>query len=193
MTIDPFALDKAPYGEPLSLTVGRSAQWRRAIDIDNSLYSLKYVLRLFDPTEDEIDYSIDMEFVSDGIYGADVAAADISDWTASRYYWDLVVVRTSDSAEKIVDSGEIYVWDGDSDRRSHAEIMIGKIESILQNRADNDVETYTIKSRSITKMSAAELVKWRDYYIREMENRPMAEGIFAVNKPKKDTVRVRFL
>lgn len=193
MTIDPFALDKAPYGEPLSLTIGRSAQWRRAIDIDNSLYSLKYVLRLFDPTEAAVDYSIDMDFVSDGVYGADVAAADIASWTASRYYWDLVVVRASDSAEKIVDSGEIYVWDGDSDRRSHAEIMIGKIESILQNRADNDVETYTIKSRSITKMSAAELVKWRDHYIREMENRPMAEGIFAVNKPKKDTVRVRFL
>lgn len=190
--IDPFALDEAPFGEPLSLVIGQSAQWRREVNIDSSLFTLRYVLRKFEADETPVDYSITMDHVSGSEFAADVEPSDIETWDAGRYYWDLMVVRNSDDRTKPIGTGEIHIFSSTTDRRSHAEIMVLKIESILQNRADNDVESYTIKSRSITKMSAKELRDWRDYYIREIENRPLDAGLFAVDGPKKDTLRVRF-
>tara|TARA_Y100000310_G_scaffold307942_1_gene350549 strand:+ start:2900 stop:3481 length:582 start_codon:yes stop_codon:yes gene_type:complete len=190
--IDPFALDEAPFGEPLSLVLGKSEQWRREINIDSGAHTLKYVLRHYEPSNVVIDYSITMTPVTSGEFAADVEPSDISGWAEGRYFWDLVVVRTSDDRSKVIETGEIRIFGTSADRRSHAEIMVAKIESILQNRADNDVESYTIKSRSITKMSAKELRDWRDYYIREIENRPANAGLFAVDGPKKDTLRVRF-
>lgn len=189
--IDPFALDEAPFGEPLSLVIGQSAQWRREINIDSGAYTLKYALRKYGHGGG-IDYQITMSHVSGAEFAADVEPADIASWHPERYYWDLIVVRNSDDRSKVIDTGEIYVFGDTDDRRSHAEIMVAKIESVLQGRADNDVESYTIKSRSITKMSAKELRDWRDYYIREIENRPANAGLFAVDGPKKDTLRVRF-
>ena len=190
--VDPFAVNEAPFGEPLSLVIGQSAQWQREINIDSDLFSLAYVLRHYTPSVDVIDYSIDMSAVKTGVFGADVEPTDIAGWTAGRYYWDLVVTRTSDSRTKIVEVGEIYIFGSDTDRRSHAEIMVGKIESILQNRADNDVESYTIKSRSISKMSIAELRQWRDYYVREVNSQTPDVNLFKVDAPKKNTLRVRF-
>lgn len=190
--IDPFALDEAPYGEPLSLVIGQSTQWRRSINIDGAIHTLRYVLRHYAPSGVSIDYSIDMVSVSDGVFAADVSAANISGWSEGRYFWDLVVVRTSDDRSTIIETGEIRVFDSSAERRSHAEIMVGKIESVLEGRADADVESYTIKSRSITKMAVKELREWRDYYVREIKNQPADAGLFAAATPSRDTLRVRF-
>lgn len=190
--INPFAIDEAPFGEPLSIVIGQSTQWRRKINIDNSLFNLNYMLRHYNPSPDDINYSIPMMSVEDGIFAVDQTELMVADWTADRYFWDLVVGQISDSRTKIIESGEIHVFGSTSDRRSHAAVMVAKIEGILGNRADNDVESYTIKSRSITKMSAKELMNWRDYYLREVSNQSANAGIFAINAPKNNTLRVRF-
>lgn len=190
--IDPFALNEASFGEPLSLVIGQSTQWRREINIDGSLFGLRYDLRHYTPSEAVIDYSIPMSSVGTSEFAADIEPDDISGWTEGRYFWDLVVVRISDDRTKVIETGEIRVFGNSTDRRSHAEVMISKIEGVLQGRADSDVESYTIKSRSITKMSAKELRDWRDYYIREINNQPAEKGLFAVDGPKKNTLRVRF-
>lgn len=196
--IDPFDVSKSPLGEPLGIVTGGSAQWRREIDIDDTLHTLQYVTRRFDPTEagDSEDLTaqvISMTNVDGSCWGVDILAADTTDWVNGRFFWDLVVTRTSDSRTKVIDTGEFYVFGSDDDRRSHAQVMIGKIESILQGRADNDVESYSIKSRSITKMGVSDLRKWRDYYIRELEaQQPMDAGVFRSREPNKTTLRVRF-
>lgn len=95
---------------------------------------------------------------------------------------DLIVTRLSDGAEALVRTICIRFFSADADRRSHAQIMVAKIESILENRADSDVETYTIKSRSITKMSVKELMDWREYYLGE-----------AARGSGRNTVRVGFV
>lgn len=190
--IDPFALDETSVGEPLSLVKGQSTQWRRNINIDDTLFTVSYVLRHYVPSAVVIDYEIVMVSVASGVFAADIEPSDVTDWIAGRYYWDMVVTRISDSRTKVVETGEFRVFDTATDRRSHAEVMVSKIEGVLENRADNDVESYTIKSRSITKMSASELRQWRDYYLREIANQPANGGIFKQDGPKKNTLRVRF-
>jgi hypothetical protein len=46
--------------------------------------------------------------------------------------------------------------------------MLEKIQSLLEGRADNDVEEYSIGNRSLTKLSITDLMKWRDYYRSEV-------------------------
>ena len=42
-----------------------------------------------------------------------------------------------------------------------------QIESLLSGKADADVSNYSINNRSLTKMSVAELIQFRDYYKAE--------------------------
>ena len=78
-----------------------------------------------------------------------------------------------------------------SDPRTHAEIMVDKIESILQGRADSDVANYSIKDRSLTKLSISELLQWRDYYRLEFRKEKTAQ-LIAKGETTGVTVKVRF-
>lgn len=195
---DPFDLNSAPVGEPLSIVVGASTQWRREIDIDPVLFEMEYRLRRFNPTEaaqgeDLSSNVISLDHVDGSAWGADVLSATTTGWPAGRFFWDLVVTRISDSRTKVIDTGDFYVFGSSDDRRSHAQIMIAKIESILNGRADDDVESYSIKTRSITKMDVSELREWRDYYLRELSNEPQIDGgIFRSRGPNPSTLKVRF-
>ena len=80
-----------------------------------------------------------------------------------------------------------------SERLHHAQLMLDKIESLLLGKADDDVASYTIKSRSINKMSPEELRQWREYYRREVANVSAATpGLFAQPVTNPSTLRVRF-
>ena len=75
--------------------------------------------------------------------------------------------------ELILETGKITVKDNyfgsTGDTRSHAKVMLDKIESILENRADADVSSYSIQGRSLSKISINELLQWRDYYKAEYQ------------------------
>jgi hypothetical protein len=123
--------------------------------------------------------------VVDGVWSFTLTGATTVGWTYGPHTWDLSVVRLSDSEKAIVASGYINFLRAADDRRSTSEIMLSKIESILLGRADSDVESYTIGSRSISKIPLDELMKWRDYYRSEV-SREQAGG-------KTPTLRVRFI
>lgn len=193
--IDPFELKSAPLGEPMSIVIGQSHQWRRTIDIDSTDYTLQYVMRRYIPDTSAFDQTIDMTGadLTSGVWGVDIAPADISDFDDGRFFWDLLVTRVSDSRSKVIDCGEMTVFADDADRRTHAQLMLDKIESLLLGKADDDVASYTIKSRSINKMSPDELRNWREYYRREVANVAAATpGIFDQPRTNPSTLRVRF-
>jgi hypothetical protein len=78
-----------------------------------------------------------------------------------------------------------------ADPRIHAEIMIDKIQSILEGKADADVSSYSIAGRSITKMTFDELMAARDRYRAELtkhENRELLKR----GKSNGSTIKVRF-
>ena len=111
-----------------------------------------------------------------------------------HHHWQLEVTRTSDSERIVIQTGSwdiITDLDNNVDPRSHAEIMVDKIETVLQGRADADVLSYSINGRSLSKIPPQELVEWRDYYKREaaMEHR---HDHIKNGKATSATVKVRF-
>ena len=80
-------------------------------------------------------------------------------YTTGDYFWVLKVTQSSDSEELILETGKITVKDNyfgsTGDTRSHAKIMLDKIESILEGRADADVSSYSIQGRSLSKIGIA--------------------------------------
>lgn len=184
MTTDPFNPLSAPSTEPESIVLNTFVTWHRVLDYDPTLFSVKYVFR----TTGHSHHDLAGVFISGSAWGFTITAAVSATWGASgEHTWDMVVTRLSDSAETIVQSGSINFFDTTSDRRDHAEVMLAKINSILEGRADSDVESYTIKDRSITKMSIKELTEWRNHYLAEIGQRPDNRG------GRKNTLKVRFV
>jgi len=79
-----------------------------------------------------------------------------------------------------------------ADNRSHATIMVQKIQSLLEGKADKDVTSYSIQGRSISKMSITELTDWRDYYRKEVVKERQAADL-AAGKKTGSTIKARFL
>ena len=189
MTTDPFDTSLTMTTEPESLLIGSYQAWRRLLDYSSDTFSLAYRLTpigggtvrtvsgTFDDTTDWWVFT--------------VGVSDMTGWDAGSYRWDLRLTRLSDSEVMDLSTGILQIYGTSEDRRTHAEIMVQKIESLLSGRADHDVESYSIKSRQITKMSAAELRQWRDYYVAEVARSGGSSN--GVPAPKKNTVRVRWI
>lgn len=169
-----FDSDNSPKTEPSEIVAGDLLQWRRTDldDYDNSLYTLKYSARLSGTGATEIEITATADGASDFLVSE--ASATTAAYTKGIYYWQAYITRDSDSERILIDTGQWTVVanrDADTDDpRSHAKIMLDKIESILEGRADSDVNNYAIGSRSITKMSVDELQKWRSHYRAEYQS-----------------------
>lgn len=185
----------SPTQEPIEVVVGDFIQWRRTdlgADYPNNLYTATYIARITGGGANEIT-------LAGTAYGLDylfsVSSAVSADFVPGYYHWQLEMVRNSDSERIVVDRGTFTaIADLDvnnADPRTHAEIMIDKIEARLESRADVDVSNYSINGRSLVKMSIEELLKWRDYYRAEftMEKRKQRARR---GQPTGASVKVRF-
>lgn len=191
-----FDTDNAPTSEPSEFTVGSLVQWKRAdlaADYPPASYDLIYKARLRGGNNPEI--SVTATNLS-GVFLATLSSATTATAVPGEYYWQAEIERKSDNARIKVASGQ---WDvlpdldqTGADPRSHAEIMLDKIQSLLEGRADKDVASYSIQGRSISKMSIADLLQWRDYYRKEV-NSERRDNLIALGKPTKTTMKVRFL
>ena len=87
-------------------------------------------------------------------------------------YTYIVFITDSSSNRVTIDEGKLQILENlettsTTELRSHAKILLDKIESLLSGKADADVSNYSINNRSLTKMSVAELIQFRDYYKAE--------------------------
>ena len=161
-----------PEKEPITIYKGETVVWNRKdlTDYPVGSYAMSWTARLesnggtaFSATVTEVEdyYKFTLDNSATGGY------------TTGDYFWVLKVTQSSDSEELIIDTGKITVKDNyfgsTGDTRSHAKIMLDKIESILEGRADADVSSYSIQGRSLSKISINELLQWRDYYKAEYQ------------------------
>jgi len=186
---------QSPTVEPTEIVVGDFIQWRRTdlgTDYPNTAYTMTYVARVTGGGNTEIQ-------LTGSAYGSDylftVSSTTSTDFIAGYYHWQLEAVRNSDSNRIVIDRGAFTaIADLDvngADPRSHAQIMIQKIESLLQGKADADVANYSVAGRSLTKMSFAELQKARDDYKAEFAKETIAERI-RKGQASGSTIKVRF-
>lgn len=181
-------------GEPAEIVVGDYLQWKRSdlvSDYPTNQYTLNYIGRI---AQGGSEINITATGQTDH-YLIQVASTATANYSAGIYHWQAEIVRNSDSARHVISRGHsIVIPDLDvnnADPRSHAEVMLSKIESLLSGKADSDVSNYSIQGRSLTKMSLAELMEAREAY----------DGLVKAEKAKLDakyhrqtgaTIMVRF-
>jgi len=190
-----FDPDNAPEGEPLEIVVGDFLQWKRsdvASDYPPADFSAEYVARITGGGSSEIKLAATEV---DGTYLFTANSTTTDEFDAGYYHWQLEVTKTSTGDRLVVDRGAFEaIVDLDinqSDPRTHAEIMVEKIQSILEGKADSDVSNYSIAGRSLTKMTFEELISARDVYRRELQQEKVKERIRR-GKASGSTVKVRF-
>ena len=190
-----FDAANAPEGEPTQIVVGDFIQWKKAQiaqDYSTSTHSAEYVARITGGGASEI--KIPATEV-DGYYLFTIDSVTSTDFEAGRYHWQLEITQTSSGNRIVTERGEFEaIADLDvnaSDPRTHADIMIAKIETILEGKADSDVGSYSIAGRSLTKMSFDELMVARDRYKAEVLKH-QREELIKRGKASANTVKVRF-
>jgi hypothetical protein len=185
----------AQEGEPYEVVVGDFIQWKRsdlAATYDPTLYDLVYEARI--TAGGANTFSITATNYNDSFL-LTVLSATSANFVAGDYYWQAEIIRKSDSERIVVDRGTFNIIVDlpatGADPRTHAEIMLTKIEALLEGRADGDVSSYSIAGRSLTKMSPAELIEWRDYYRREVLAEKRKNDV-KLGRASPATVKVRF-
>lgn len=147
-------------------------------DYPLATHSAEYVARITGGGASEIKLAATEV---DGTYLFTVDSVTSYEFVVGYYHWQLEITETASGNRIVIDRGAFTaIVDLDvnnSDPRSHAEIMIGKIEAVLQGKADADVSSYSINGRSLTKYPPKELLEWRDYYKAEFARERRAERI----------------
>ena len=190
-----FDAANAPTTEPHEFVIGDFVQWKREDivgDYPVATHSATWVARLASGANTEITVAATE---ASTYYLFTISSADSAAFTQGHYHWQLEITQTSSGNRIVVDRGTIDIhYDLDVsgvDPRSHAQIMVDKIESILEGKADADVASYSINGRSLTKMSFDDLIRARDVYRKEYAKELQIE--LAKNGEKTGaTIQVRF-
>jgi hypothetical protein len=192
-----FDAANAPEGEPKEVVVGDFIQWKRSDLTDyptSSGYTAEYVARITGGGSNEIKLPQSASS-TDEYYLFTVDSDTSADFAPGLYHWQLEITQTSSGNRIAIDTGDFTaIPDMDSnqaDPRIHAEIMVDKIQSLLEGKADSDVAEYTIAGRSLTKLSFKELLEARDHYKREIVKHTNDE-LIKKGKSNGSTIQVRF-
>jgi hypothetical protein len=182
--------------EPNEIHAGSLIQWKRADlseDYPPASYDLIYTSRLSGGLAREFTITATND---GGVFLASMSGAVTGAQVAGDYFWQAEIQRKSDNARVLVATGQWKILpdleQSGADPRTHAQIMLGKIQSLLEGRADKDVSSYSIQGRSLAKMGIMDLLQWRDYYRKEVA-REQRDADIAAGKPSKTTMKVRFL
>ena len=191
-----FDASNAPEREPLTVTVGDFIQWKRSdlvADYPTATHSATYVARITGGGANEIQVTGTES--SPDYYLFTVTSAQSEDFVPGYYHWQLEITQAATGNRIVVDTGTFTALPdldvNNSDPRSHAEIMLDKIESLLEGRADSDVSSYSIQGRSLAKMSITDLIEWRNYYRREVKKEKRDSDI-KNGRQSSTSVKVRF-
>ena len=192
-----FDAANAPEGEPREVVVGDFIQWKRSdlvADYPPATHSAEYVARITGGGNTEIKIAATESNPS--YYLFTVTSAESAAFVAGLYHWQLEITQTSSGNRKVVDLGDFRARadmdDNQADPRIHAEIMVDKINSILEGKADSDVDSYSINGRSLSKTPFSELMNAREIYKREIvvhNNRELIKR----GKSNGATIKVRFI
>jgi hypothetical protein len=194
-----FDTASAPQGEPTEIIAGDLVIWRRddlAVNYPTDSFSLSYSFQsIKQSSESGNNFEITASKDAGGFYAEIDSATALALTDFGEYGWQAYITRDRDSARITVGQGRLTIkTDFDSlnqDPRTHAEVMVSKIESILEGRADSDVANYSINGRTLTKIAIEDLMKWRDYYRSEVTRLKREEDI-KLGRSVPSTVKVRF-
>jgi hypothetical protein len=189
-----FDASAAPETEPTRFVAGDLVMWRRTdlADYTGAGFTLTYTLRPAAGGESEVTAT---GTVVNGEFRISLSSAVTAPMQPGRWYWSAYLTRTSDNQRVQIDDGEMTVEANravdPSDTRSHAQRTLDAIMAVIEGRATEDVQSYTIGGRQINKMGPDDLIRWKNHYRQEVE----AERNAARRRnglPSRNTLTVRF-
>lgn len=190
-----FDTANAPTIEPDQIVVGDRVTWRKknlGQDYPSSTYTVLYMSRV---SQAGGTHEFSVSGVADGDdYLFTITSVDSAAFDLGHHHWQLEITRISDSERIVVQTGSwdiITDLDNNVDPRTHAEISLDKIETVLEGRADADVLSYSINGRSLSKMPPSEMIEWRDYYRREVTLQHKKDHV-KNGRSHGGTIKVRF-
>ena len=194
-----FDVSNASVGVPTKIIVGDTVTWRVSIDTSDyptADYTVSYSFQCAEhPAGTKHSLEVTGSEDADGYYVTLTAASTLSIDHFGEWHYQAYITRDSDGARHTFDQGDTWFVSDlaslDDDIRSHAEIMLNKIETLLEGRADSDIASYSIAGRSLTKMSPKQLMEWRDHYKAEVAREKIKQDIEA-GRGGKSSIKIRF-
>ena len=154
----------------------------------------------FDAGDGTLEYTI---FNGSAVYtvsgdGVDFAltSADTKSWRNGKYSW--VLRRVVDAEREDLASGRLEILPNPNispnglDDRTHAERVLEALEATLENRATDDMDSFTIRGRTISSMPIKDLLSFRALYKREVAAEANARRL-AAGLPSNRFIRTRFV
>ena len=183
-----------PNKEPILIYKGETVVWKRTdlTDYPVGSYAMSWTARL--ESNGGTSFSATVTEVED-YYKFTLDNSATGGYTTGDYFWVLKVTQSSDSEERILETGKITVKDNyfgtTGDTRSHAKIMVDKLESLIEGKADSDVSSYAIAGRSLNKLTPEELITWYNFY-KSKYQQEVKEFRISRNEGSGAVVKVRF-
>lgn len=163
--------------EPTTIHAGDTWEWTRdESDYPAGTWTLTYYLR-------NASAAYNVVATADGTtHSVSVPAATTAAYKPGRYDWIARVTAGTDSFT--VGTGSLTVLPnlgatGAQDGRTYARRVLDAIEAVLEGRASHDQASYSIGNRSLSRMSIAELMTFRDKFKAEVLKEERAARIAA--------------
>lgn len=170
-----------PSDEPLEFVAGDFVAWKRTdlgADYPPALYALTYALHHEASGGSPITLTASE---SGNDYIIEIAATVTAAYTADDYHWQAYITRSSDSARIKIDEGRLTILANravtTTDPRSHAQKVLDALEALIEGRATQDAEEYSIAGRSLKKMPVRDLLKFADLYRAKVNAEKRAQRI----------------
>jgi len=184
-----------PTTEPEVLIIGDRWVWKRTdlgTDYAPSSHALSYNARLLGTGTTTFSITAS-ESGTD--YIVEVASSSTSSRSVGIYVWAMYITRSSDSERFQLDSGKFELKNNlatsEADQRSHAKIMVDKLEDSMELLADKLSTAYSIADRSNTLRSMEEVRTQLDFY-RAKYDREIYKDRAKSGKPTGQNILVRF-
>lgn len=169
-----MAGDNIPTVEPSVITEGDTVKWRKALPAYPApTWTLNYALV---NSGGQITFS---STADDEAHLVSVAPATTGTWSPGSYAWQAYVTDGTDRFT--VGQGYIEIRKnfasfalGD-DARSHPRKVLDALRLTMEGKASSDQLAMSIRGRSISRMGAAELIKWLDYYEKQVAREEQEE------------------
>jgi hypothetical protein len=183
--------DTIPLQEPTELCQGDTWRWYKDLPhhTPDDSWTLTYTL----VNADDL-YTFAASDAGDGRHLVTVAKATTANYTVAEYPLGLIGYVDDGTTRVTVYRGSLTVLSGPTaatDQRRHIKKVLDALQSVLESRATHDQLAISIRGRSISRMTADELVDWYGKYkaMYKLELMTEAENN---GRPMKNKVLVRF-
>jgi len=170
--------------EPNIVTAGDLITWQRTLtDYPANVWTLNYVFI-------NKNYKYSATGTASGTdHAVSISSSTTANWAPGEYRWQSYV--TSGSDRITIGEGNLTVKPNFAtattlDTRSIVKRTLDAIEAVIEGRASQDQQEYTIGNRSLTRTPIADLIVLRDKYkmeyLKELQAEKLKNGLSSNNK-----------